>query len=98
MYENKETISILCAVMLIIPTVIGNCAVSNSFFVTANAAFENNFDKQGNKEVPYDGSYWIQPEKWKVNPIDPSQYTGKAKVRFEKSSLMDRLNRIQLKQ
>ena len=54
--------------------------------MTAAAAFDNGCDKQDNKEVVYGSSSmkWEQPAKWKVDPIDPSNYTGSAKVSFDK--------------
>ena len=54
--------------------------------MTAAAAFDNGCDKQDNKEVVYGSSSmkWEQPAKWKVPTIDPSNYTGTAKVSFDK--------------
>jgi len=57
--------------------------------MTAAAAFDNGCDKQDNKEVKFGSSSmtWQQPAKWKTDPIDPSTYTGSAKVYFDKVTL-----------
>ena len=43
-------------------------------------ALTNPCDKQDDREVPYDGSYWVQPEKWHEDTIDPNDYKGNARV------------------
>lgn len=40
----------------------------------ASEASNNPFNKQDDKEVPYDGSRWIQPREWNVTTIDPKDY------------------------
>ncbi|MBR5684286.1 MAG: hypothetical protein IKW96_13615 [Ruminococcus sp.] len=47
----------------------------------------NPCNKQDNKEVPYDGSKWLQPKKWGSTKVDPNNYKGKAKLWFDKVSI-----------
>ncbi len=45
--------------------------------VRAKAApYENYFNKQDDKEVKYDSSYWIQPPSWNTPKIDPRDFDG----------------------
>ena len=64
-------------------------AVAASMVTMSAAAFDNGCDKQDNKEVKYGTSSmkWEQPAKWNVPTIDPSTYTGSAKVYFDKVKL-----------
>lgn len=64
-------------------------AVAASMVTMSAAAFDNGCDKQDNKEVKYGTSSmtWEQPAKWNVPKIDPSTYTGSAKVYFDKVTL-----------
>ena len=53
----------------------------SDYVLTASATdYDNYCNKQDNKEAPYDGSYWVQPTKWKVDPIDPDGYKGDGKI------------------
>ena len=50
-------------------------------------AMSNYCDKQDNQEAAYDGSYWVQPKTWGETKIDPSTYTGDAKITIDKIEL-----------
>ena len=42
---------------------------------------------QENKEVPYDGRYWIQPNEWNCSKIDSRDYEGGIMIFFDKIGL-----------
>ena len=42
---------------------------------------------QENKEVPYDGRYWIQPNEWNCFKIDSRDYEGGIMIFFDKIGL-----------
>lgn len=49
--------------------------------------YENPFDRQDDEEVPYDGSYWIQPREWNVPKINTKEYDGGIMLYFDKISM-----------
>lgn len=49
--------------------------------------YENPFDKQDDKEVPYDGTRWIQPVEWNVRTVNPRDYDGGIMLFFDKIGL-----------
>ena len=51
------------------------------------SADTNPCDNQDNMEVPYDGSKYVQPAKWHMDPLDPNAYTGNAKIWIDKIEL-----------
>lgn len=50
-------------------------------------ASENPFNKQDDKEVPYDGSRWIQPNDWNCPTVNPKDYQGGIMLYFDKIGL-----------
>lgn len=80
--KKKRLVSLAAAFMMIFTllTLVPVAALDAS----AQDYTFNYCDIQDNKEAPYDGSYWIQPPKWNAEPIDPSEYTGDAKIWFDK--------------
>ena len=59
--------------------------------VTINAhnktSSDNPFNKQDDKEVPYDATRWIQPVEWNTPKIDPRDYDGGLMLFFDKIGL-----------
>lgn len=47
----------------------------------------NPCNKQDDREVPYDGSRWIQPVEWNVPTINPRNYKGGIMLFFDKLGL-----------
>lgn len=52
--------------------------------VTSYDSFYNPCNKQDDKEVPYDGSRWVQPVEWNVPTIRPKDYNGGIMLFFDK--------------
>lgn len=50
-------------------------------------ASENPFNKQDDKEVPYDKSRWIQPKDWNCPTVNPKDYQGGIMLYFDKIGL-----------
>jgi len=67
------------------PTNAGEASVLP--FSAYAAGVENPMDKQDDKEVPYDASYWIQPSDWNTPTIDPRDYEGGIMMFFDKIGL-----------
>ncbi len=55
--------------------------------MAADTGIFNPFDKQDDKEVPYDRSYWIQPGEWNIKTVDPRDYEGGIMLFFDKIGL-----------
>lgn len=53
----------------------------------AAGEFFNPCNKQDDKEVPYDGSRWIQPVSWNTPTVDPRDYEGGIMLFFDKIGL-----------
>ena len=56
-------------------------------FPAAAVNTDNPFNKQNDKEVPYDGSRWVQPVEWNVPTINPRDYNGGIMLFFDKIGL-----------
>lgn len=48
---------------------------------------ENPFDKQDDREVPYDRTRWVQPNEWNAPTFDPRDYEGGLMIYFDKIGL-----------
>lgn len=48
---------------------------------------ENPFNYQDDKEVPYDGTHWVQPKEWNCPTIKPKDYKGGIMLYFDKIGL-----------
>ena len=82
----RKLIAAALSLVMLGGAVTYNAPALREYSITAYAV-DNPCDKQDNKEVPYDGSKWIQPTKWDLDPIDPDEYTGNAKVWFDKVTI-----------
>ena len=49
--------------------------------------YPNYFNKQDDCEVPYNGSYWIQPPAWNCPTVNPRNYEGGIMIFFDKIGL-----------
>ena len=67
----------------------GGSALHGSGLIAAaiSELYENPFDRQDDEEVPYDGSYWIQPREWNVPKINTKEYDGGIMLYFDKISM-----------
>ena len=99
--ENKllnRFISAITSLALVLS--IYNCfsdSITNTYAVTLttlekNAAVsaegsENPFDKQDDREVPYDKTRWVQPTEWNAPTFDPRDYEGGLMIYFDKIGL-----------
>lgn len=99
--ENKllnRFISVITSLALVLS--IYNCfsdSITNTYAVTLttlekNAAVsaegsENPFDKQDDREVPYDRTRWVQPTEWNAPTFDPRDYEGGLMIYFDKIGL-----------
>lgn len=48
---------------------------------------DNPFDKQDDREVPYDASRWVQPKEWNTPAINPRDYQDGIMLFFDKIGL-----------
>lgn len=67
-------------------------AAENQRTVLLDADTENPFDKQDDKEVPYDRTRWIQPPEWNCPKLDPRDYDGGIMLYFDKIGLEPELS------
>ena len=61
--------------------------LSSAVYTQEYEGIENPFDRQDDKEVPYDRSRWVQPADWNTPRIDPRDYDGGIMLFMDKIGL-----------
>lgn len=79
----RKLISLTAAFMLVFTLAV----FLPKSMLCAEALEENPFNHQDNREVPYNGSYWIQPREWNCPIVDPKNYQGGIMIYFDKIGL-----------
>ena len=71
--KSERSLSFLTALMMALTLAL---FLPDTAVMAKAASYENYFNKQDDKEVKYDSSYWIQPPSWNTPKIDPRDFDG----------------------
>lgn len=71
--KSERSLSFLTALMMALTLAL---FLPDTAVRAKAAPYENYFNKQDDKEVKYDSSYWIQPPSWNTPKIDPRDFDG----------------------